>query len=133
MFDTLSGVSEDRRIEWPVAEQLQLGACIGLSLQGFVPISIFPRWNFLILASDALVNHLDRIPLYSTYRPKVIIRVAVGHSSPLDPGPQHCDDFTEAFRLMLQTVNVLPLTDESQVIPEYQAAYERDGSTILVE
>src|SRR5262245_29100821 len=57
---TFEGVRPEKMIEFPVAENLQMGVSIGLSLEGFVPVSVFPRWNFLILASDQLVNHLDR-------------------------------------------------------------------------
>src|SRR5258708_7396157 len=44
MTDTLRGVPEDRRLEFPVAEDLQLGFCIGLALTGHLPICIYPRW-----------------------------------------------------------------------------------------
>src|SRR5947209_7120780 len=50
MFNTLRDVPAEKRSEFPVAEEFQMGASIGLALQGYVPISIFPRWNFLLLA-----------------------------------------------------------------------------------
>ena len=133
MYDSLKEIDQSKRTELPVCEELQLGMSIGLSLEGFCPVSIFPRFNFLILAASQLVNHLDRIPLYSDYRPRVIIRTAVGHNRPLDPGPQHQDDFTEAFRLMLRTVEVVKLTATEQVVPAYQRAYESGGSALIVE
>ena len=131
--DSLADVPGNLRLEFPVAENLQLGFCTGLSLEGWIPISLFPRWNFLLLAADQLVNHLDRIPLYSGYRPKVIVRVAVGGNKPLDPGFQHQDDFTGAFKLMLKTIDVVRLTKPDEVLPAYQAAYRSEKSTILVE
>lgn len=123
----------DRRLEFPVAEDFQMGYCIGLSLCGFKPVAIYPRWNFLLLAANQLVNHLDRIPLYSDFRPKVIIRTCIGANRPLDPGPQHQDDFTEAFRLMCKTVEIVRLESADEVLPAYQKAYRADHSTILVE
>lgn len=133
MWSTLKHLPEDRRIEMPVAEDMQMGLSIGLSLQGFIPISIFPRWNFLLCATNQLVNHLDRIPLYSPYRPKVIIRVAVPSKSPFYPGPQHDDDCTLAFRAMLRTVNITTMHKPEQVVDGYRRALESDKSTLMVE
>ena len=128
---------KDKKIEMPVAENLQLGISTGLALEGFVPVSVYPRWNFLLLASDQLVNHLDKLPIMTdgAYKPKVIIRVAVGVRHPVDPQEQHVGDFTEAFRSMLKSVNMVKLNKAEEIIPAYKYAFEReDGvSTILVE
>lgn len=132
MFATFAGVDESKRIEFPVAENLQMGVSTGLSLEGFVPVSVFPRWNFLLCAADQLVNHLDRLPLYSDYRPRVIVRTAVGRGTPLDPGPQHQDDFTETVDRMCRTVNCVKVR-AGQILNAYRAAYEGDGSTVVVE
>ena len=50
MYGTLEGVDIKKRIEFPVAEEFQMGVSIGLALTGLVPVSVFPRWNFLLLA-----------------------------------------------------------------------------------
>ena len=133
MSSSFDNLPPEKRLEFPVAEELQLGVALGMSLEGIVPICCFPRWNFLLLAANQLVNHLDRLPLYSNYKPKVIIRVAVGRSQPLDPGPQHQDDCTVAFRLLLKTVKVVRLRDKSGVLLAYQTAYYSGGSTLIVE
>ena len=86
MSSSFIGVPREKLVEFPVCEALQLGASIGLSLEGFVPVSIFPRLNFLLCAMDQLINHLDKLPLFSDYRPKVIIRTAIGSKKPLDAG-----------------------------------------------
>ncbi|SVE31243.1 uncharacterized protein METZ01_LOCUS484097, partial [marine metagenome] len=49
MTNTLCDVDREKLIEFPVTEEFQVGSSIGLAMNGFVPISIFPRWNFLIL------------------------------------------------------------------------------------
>ena len=135
--DSFGSIPIEKRHEMPVAENLQLGISTGLALNGYVPISVFPRWNFLILAADQLINHLDKFSLITDdqYKPKVIIRVAVGVRHPIDPQEQHVGDFTEGIRLMLKTVNVVKLTKAEDIVSEYIRAYERkDGvSTILVE
>jgi len=137
MTSTLADVNPKKLIELPVAEDFQLGISIGHALNGCVPISIFPRWNFLLLATNQLVNHLDKIKLLShgEYVPKVIIRTAVGSERPLHPQIQHVGDFTDAFRLMLNTVDVVRLDEPEQIFEAYKHAYERedDKSTILVE
>jgi pyruvate/2-oxoglutarate/acetoin dehydrogenase E1 component len=133
MAPTFKGLPADRLIEMPVAEDMQMGMAIGMSLQGFVPVCVFPRWNFLICATNQIVNHLDRLSLYSDYRPKVIIRTAVPSTFPFNPGPQHDDDFTDVFRGMLRTVDVVTLHTEAGVVPAYQAALKSERSTIVVE
>lgn len=123
----------DRRIELPVIEDFQLGYCTGLALQGSVPVSIFPRFDFLLLATNQLVNHLDKIPLLGDFRPKVIIRTTVGARYPLDSGLQHTQDHAAAFRLMLKTVEVLEINSRFDVMPMYHRANEATGSVLLVE
>ena len=66
---------------------------------------------------------------------KVIIRTGIGSENPLHPGPQHTGDFTEAFKLMCQKINVVRLDSADSIFQEYQKAYERtDGiSSLLIE
>lgn len=127
MSTTLEGVPIEQRIEFPVAEEMQLGASIGMALDGLVPVSIFPRWNFLILAANQLVNHLDKM------QPHVIVRVGVGSTHPLDPGPQHKGDWTEAFRLMMPNTHIERLDHVDDINTAYRGALEREGPSILVE
>ena len=135
MSDTFKYVPQSQLLEMPVAEDMQMGMAIGMALEGKLPVCVFPRWNFLICAANQLVNHLDRLPLYSDggYKPKVIIRTAVPSTAPFNPGPQHDDDFTEAFCQMLRTVHVVTLYRADQIVTEYQEALEADYSTLLVE
>jgi pyruvate/2-oxoglutarate/acetoin dehydrogenase E1 component len=133
MSQTLDGLPAAQRLEFPVAEDFQMGFCIGLSLDDRIPIAIYPRWNFLLLAANQLINHLDRLPLYSSYQPKVIIRTAIPSTTPFDPGPQHNDDFTQPFSEMLRTVQVVRLKEADQIIPAYKAALASPVSTLLVE
>ena len=135
VYKHLTGVPMGQRLELPVCEELQMGMSIGLALQGFLPISIYPRMDFIVLALNQLVNHLDKLPLMSLgqYRPKIIIRTKVGSKAPLNAGPQHTQDHTEAFRLMLTTVAVEKITDVEEVLPAYKRALARELSTVIVE
>lgn len=135
VYNIVKHLPTDKRWEMPVTENMQLGMSIGLSLQGYLPVSIFPRWNFLLSATDQLVNHLDKLSEMSQgeYNPKVIIRTSIGSEKPLWPGKQHTGDFSEAFDMMLENIPVIRLDNAEMIVPEYQKATERKGSTILVE
>jgi pyruvate/2-oxoglutarate/acetoin dehydrogenase E1 component len=130
---TLHNIPPERKLELPVAEDMQMGLSIGLALTGRIPVTCYPRWNFLLLAANQLVNHLDKLPLISGWKPKVIVRVGVGADKPMHPGPQHIGDHTTAFEVMLETIAIARLNHASKVVPEYKKALARAGSTILVE
>lgn len=132
MFATLTGIAMDRRLEMPVCEDFQMGFCTGLALAGKIPVCIFPRMDFLLLAANQLVNHLDKLPVFG-WTPKVIIRTAIGAITPLDAGPQHTQDHTQAFRSMLRTVRVATLSQAGDVMSIYQGALQANGSTLIVE
>ena len=61
MFGTLEDVSMSKRIELPVFEEVQMGMSLGISFSEIVPISIFPRWNFLLCGVNQLINHIDKL------------------------------------------------------------------------
>jgi len=137
IYKTISSLPEAQRIELPVFEETQMGMSIGLALQGKVPISIFPRFNFLLCAMNQLVNHLDKIPAITHNKtwPRVIMRTSIGSERPLFPGMQHSGDFTEAFRLLVPNIEVVRLDEPEQIFPAYERAFTRkDGkSTLLIE
>lgn len=138
MTTTLQGIQREKLLEFPVNEDMQLGFSIGMSLSsGTIPISIFPRWNFFLLAINQLVNHLDKIHLMSDvqYKTKLIIRVGIGSSRPLNPQHQHIGDYSDVFKMLCKNVEVIRLDEPEQIFLSYEKAYLRtDGkSTILVE
>lgn len=135
MFDTLKDVPQKKKYEMPVTENMQMGISIGLALQGYVPISIYPRWNFLLCAVDQLVNHLDKISKMSNggYQPKVIIRTSIGSERPLHPQHQHVGDYSYAIQRMLNFVDVVKLEKNSNIEHEYNLAYKSSRSSIMVE
>jgi pyruvate/2-oxoglutarate/acetoin dehydrogenase E1 component len=134
---TLINVPMEKRIELPVFEETQLGISTGMSLMGYTTITVYPRFDFLILALNQLVNHLDKIEEMSKgdMKPRVIIRVSVGSKNPIDAGPQHTQDHTEAIKKMLTNVNVVTLNEPEDVFPAFKEAYERKDSkpTLIVE
>jgi len=135
MYRNLIDIPDEKKLEMPVVEEMQMGISIGLSLEGYIPVSIYPRFDFLILATNQLVNHLDKLKyLYrDSDDPKVIIRTAVGATKPLDAGAQHTQNHTEAFRLMCPNINVLEITDPAAIADTYKNAYSNKGSSLIVE
>jgi len=137
LYDSLSHIPRNRRLELPVAEYLQSGLANGMAIEGLIPVSTFPRWNFLLMGTDQIINHLDKFKNMSNGKlnPKVIIRVAVGSEYPVDPQCQHKGNFSEAFRSMTNNTEVIELNEPEDIMPAYQKALDRkDGiNTILVE
>jgi pyruvate/2-oxoglutarate/acetoin dehydrogenase E1 component len=132
---TLTEVPDEKLIELPVMEEVQMGMSTGLSLEGYVPITIYPRFNFMMLAINQLVNHMDKMREMTKDMliPKVIVRVAVGARKPLDGGSQHTQDFTESIKNMLTDVKVVELLEPEQIFSTFEDAYNRNGSTVVVE
>jgi pyruvate/2-oxoglutarate/acetoin dehydrogenase E1 component len=137
MTNTLKDVDKSKLLEMPVNEDMQVGMSIGMSLNGTIPISLFPRWNFLLLGANQIVNHLDKIKLMSNggYQPKVIIRTSIGSQRPLHPQHQHIADFTSGFKALCDYVDIIKLEEPSQIFEAFKYAYERTDNrpTILVE
>ena len=131
VYKTLQAVPVEKRIELPVAEDMQLGMSIGLALTGKTVISIFPRFDFLMCCMNQLVNHLDK-GLYKGSG-KVIIRVCVGSTKPMHPGLQHCGDYTEIFVRLLKNVKVLILNRTQDIVSAYLLAYGAKSSFLIVE
>jgi pyruvate/2-oxoglutarate/acetoin dehydrogenase E1 component len=135
MSNTLKDISKEKLIELPVAEEMQMGISLGMALNGNIPISIYPRWNFLLCAVNQLINHVDKLSTMSNYKANVIIRTSIGSERPLHPQCQHVGDFTKAFQMMCKTIEIIRLDEPNQIFPAYEKALLRDDnrSTILVE
>ena len=138
MFKSMVNVPMEKRLELPVFEDFQAGMSIGLALEGFIPISIYPRADFLIIAANQITNHLANIRLVSDggYKPRVIIRTSVGAKTPLDPGPQHCQDHTTALTALCRgEIDVVPLLHKNDIFNAYHVAVMRADykPTILIE
>jgi pyruvate/2-oxoglutarate/acetoin dehydrogenase E1 component len=54
--NTLKDVDRSKLLEMPVNEDMQMGMTLGMALNKTVPISIYPRWNFLLLSANQMVN-----------------------------------------------------------------------------
>lgn len=134
MYRTLERVPMEKRLELPVAEDMQLGMAIGMSLNGSLPICIYPRINFLLLAMNQLVLHLDKLPIYGNgYKPKVIIRTGVAADKPMDPGVQHLGDFVQPLWEMLDSIQIASVLSPQHIEPAYREALNGPDSWLIVE
>ena len=137
IYNTLKTIDDSRKIETPVFEETQMGLSIGLAMNGYVPVTCYPRFDFLLCAVNQLVNHLDKMEEMTrgTYKPRVIVRTSIGAKEPLNGGVQHTKDHTEAFRKLLENVEVVLLENKEDIFPAYQRALERqdEKSTLIVE
>lgn len=135
---TFNLVPPNQLIEMPLAECLNAGVSIGLSLAGYIPLLWIERMDFLPHALDAIVNHLDKLATLSNglHKPACIIRTAIGKRTvPLFTGPTHTQDFSTAIQHMV-SFPVKKLMWKSSIIPEYLDAMEaahNGRSTMLVE
>jgi pyruvate/2-oxoglutarate/acetoin dehydrogenase E1 component len=137
MSNTLKNIKKKKLLELPVAEDMQMGMTLGLAMDKNVPISIYPRWNFLLYGVNQLINHIDKFKVMCgrELSPKIIIRTSIGSQRPLHPQFQHVGDFSDAIQQMCTTIKVIKLKEPKEIFPAYKKAYERkDGvNTILVE
>lgn len=137
MTGTLTEVPRNKLLEMPVNEDMQMGMTIGMALNGTVPISLFPRWNFMILAANQIVNHLDKLKIMSGggFETNIIIRTSIGSQRPLHPQHQHISDFTAGFKAMCDWVDIIRLDEPYQIFETFQYAYKRTDNrpTIIVE
>jgi hypothetical protein len=124
---TLKNVPDHQLIEMPVAENLMVGFAIGLSLKGLKPVVFIERFDFWWNASDAIVNHLDKINEISRgeFNPTVILRIVVGNRrKPLFTGKTHTQDYSVSLRAAV-SFPVGNLSDASFIRPAYHHAHDR--------
>ena len=135
IYNTLKTIDEEKRIEVPVFEEIQMGMCTGMAMNGLVPICCFPRFDFMLRCMDSLVNHLDKMQHMTegTFKPKVIMRTSIGSTNPLDGGVQHTQDYTDMFKELLNEVEVVLLNEPEEILPAFKDAYNRDGSSFIIE
>ena len=135
IFNTLVSVPKNKKIEFPVAEELQMGFSMGLAMNGYLPITCYPRFDFLLLACNQMINHLDKMQYMSQkqFKPKVIIRTSVGSKKPLDAGLQHTNNYVNEIKRMCKYISVYDLKDNKSVLKSYKNAIESENSSILVE
>ena len=135
LFKSLENIVIQKKIELPVFEETQMGLAVGLSLNGFIPVTCYPRFDFFILSMNQTINHLDKMNQISSgeFNPFVIIRVLVGGKKGIDAGPQHTGNYTSAMRKMLKFIKVIELKNSNQIYKSYEKCIAKKESTLFVE
>ncbi len=127
IFVSLKDVPKSKKIEIPVMEEVQTGMAIGMALNGYIPVSCYPRFDFLILAANQLTNHLDKIDYLTNnnFKSKILIRTMIGSTKPLNAGLQHTQDHTNALKKLLQFSEVIKLNKEDEIFDKYTNAISK--------
>jgi pyruvate/2-oxoglutarate/acetoin dehydrogenase E1 component len=131
---TLVNVPMNQKIETPVAENLMVGIGIGMSLEGFITVVYFERHDFMLVAADAIVNHLAKMKRIShgEFNPKVILKTVVDDGGLFYSGPTHSQNFTSEFKSMVDFPILVP-NNSSEALKMYEFALKCEGPVMIVE
>ena len=131
---TLANVANDQKLETPVAENLMSGLAIGMSFEGFTPVLYFERHDFMLVAMDAIGNHIDKIERIShgEFKVPIIIRAVEAFGGPFYSGPTHHQDFTNVLRALVSFPVLDPITG-IDVLKAFKGAYDSKRPAIIIE
>ena len=133
MSTTLTEVPKEKMIEVPVMEETQMGMSLGLAMTGKFVVTFYPRWDFIISATNQLVNHLDKFELMTGKKVDIIIRLGKGSDKPLDPGHQHKGNYIEEFKSICKNIEFHDLKTPTDIELAYKYATKEGGIHILLE
>lgn len=133
IYGTLDNVPLKSCIETPVAENLIAGMAIGLAITGYIPVCIFQRMDFMLIAADQIINHACVYPKLGIKCPVIFRTIKADLNEKFFVGHQHSKDLSHVFEHYM----------EVKQIPEYRPcdvyenalskAKSRGLSTLLVE
>jgi len=131
---TLKNVPNDQKLETPVAENLMSGLAIGMSFEGFLPVLYFERHDFMLVAMDAIGNHIDKIERIShgEFKVPVIIRAVEAFGGPFYSGPTHHQDFTNVLRTLVEFPVLDPVTG-IDVLKAFKGALASKRPAMIIE
>jgi len=131
---TLKNVPNDQKLETPVAENLMTGLAIGISFEGFLPVLYFERHDFMLVAADAIGNHIDKIERIShgEFNVPIVIRAVTADGGPFYSGPTHQQDFTNVFRELVDFPVIDP-QNGNEVLKAYETFKYLNGPIMIIE
>jgi pyruvate/2-oxoglutarate/acetoin dehydrogenase E1 component len=135
MSNTVKDVPTEKLIEVPVMEESQMGMSLGMAMAGKFVITFYPRWDFLICATNQLVNHVDKIVGMSKgeWNPHMIIRIGKGSDTPLDPGHQHKGNYLQEFKSLCKNIEFHDLKSWQDIELGYKYTMDNVGIHCLIE
>ena len=131
---TLSGVDDSQKIETPVVENLMGSMALGMSLEGFKAVVYYERQDFMLVAADAIVNHIDKIERIShgEFKCPILIRAVTADAGPFYSGITHSQDFTNVFKEAVSFPVEDPVTGED-VLQAVRSARHSGRPAMLIE
>jgi pyruvate/2-oxoglutarate/acetoin dehydrogenase E1 component len=105
-----------------------------MSFEGFTPVLYFERHDFMLVAMDAIGNHIDKIERIShgEFKVPIIIRAVEAFGGPFYSGPTHHQDFTNVLRALVSFPVLDPITG-IDVLKAFKGAYESKKPAIIIE
>lgn len=131
IYGTLNEVPLNKCIEMPVCENLIAGVAIGLALEGWRPVCIFQRMDFMFIAADAIINHACVFPkLNSSVKLPIIFRtIKADLNQQFYVGHQHSKDLTHVFSPYLPVFQI-PEEHPKEV---YEKVWKMNEPVLVVE
>lgn len=133
MSKTVDKFKKDKFIETPVFEETQMGMSLGLAMTNKLVVTFYPRWDFLICATNQLINHVDKYTSMTGDSIHLIIRVGKGSDKPLDPGHQHKGNYLKQFKEMSTNIEYFDCTNITELQNAYSKAIHTKGIYIINE
>ena len=130
---TLLGFQEfpDRVIETPLSENMITGACLGMALEGWKPVLVHARCEFIMLSMEHLVDTIAKWKAVHMGRGfSLVIRARVGRG--WGQGPNHSQAFHSMFAHVPGLRVLYPVHPEK--IPYWvEQSLSWGGPTVMME
>ncbi len=133
MSKTVVDFPKDKMIETPVFEETQMGMSLGLAMTGKFVVTFYPRWDFLILSLNQMINHIDKYKHMTGKDLHMIIRVGKGSDEPLDPGYQHKGNYFNQIKDMCININFMDCISSLDIKNNYEHAIKNTGVYLINE
>jgi pyruvate/2-oxoglutarate/acetoin dehydrogenase E1 component len=133
MSKTVVDIPKDKMIETPVFEETQMGMSLGLAMTGKFVVTFYPRWDFLILSLNQMINHIDKYKHMTGKDLHMIIRVGKGSDEPLDPGYQHKGNYFNQIKDMCININFMDCISSLDIKNNYECAIKNTGVYLINE
>ena len=136
MYGTTSGLveefGEERCFDTPLSEDAMTGLGVGMAINGFRPIHIHQRFDFLLLCMNQLINMAAKVRYLSNGKDSCpfIVRAIIGRS--WGQGAQHSQSF-HSFLSSIPGLTVLAPVTPHDMFNSMIWATKYDNPVIMVE
>lgn len=123
IYGCLDEVPINRCIEMPVAENLIAGCGIGLVLSGYLPIVVFQRMDFMLIAADAIINHAALMPKMTGVKISIVfITFKATLNEKFYAGLQHTKDLSHVFQPYMNVYEIP--TNIPEIISDFTKVHQ---------